>query len=197
MTQTIETNKDLSVLPPEPARKKTEIKHLTTLVALLAGLAGGVLGSIYVAPWYQQEILNQAPGTVTERKQIVVDEQSAIISAVEKVNPSVVSIVISKDLPEFEQFGSPFGFFRAPSGEIQEQQIGAGSGFIITADGMIVTNKHVVSDTEAEYTVVTNDNKKYPARVVATDPVNDVAVVKIEVKNLPVVTFGDSDKLKL
>ncbi|OGE76262.1 MAG: hypothetical protein A3C85_00280 [Candidatus Doudnabacteria bacterium RIFCSPHIGHO2_02_FULL_48_21] len=199
MTQTIETNKDLSVLPPEPARKKTEIKHLTTLVALLAGLAGGVLGSIYVAPWYQQEILNQAPGTVTERKQIVVDEQSAIISAVEKVNPSVVSIVITKDLPQFEQFGSPFGgfFFRAPTGETQQQQVGAGSGFIITEDGLIITNKHVVSDTEAEYTVVTKDNQKYPARVIATDPFNDIAVVKIDAKNLSVAIFGDSDKIKL
>ncbi|OGE78295.1 MAG: hypothetical protein A2751_04050 [Candidatus Doudnabacteria bacterium RIFCSPHIGHO2_01_FULL_46_14] len=180
-----------------PIKKPINPRQLTALIGIVAGFAGGVIGSLYLAPWYQQNILHQMPGQSVERKQVVIDEQSAIISAVEKVNPSVVSIVISKDLPEFEQFGSPFGFFRAPSGEIQEQQIGAGSGFIITADGMIVTNKHVVSDTEAEYTVVTNDNKKYPARVVATDPVNDVAVVKIEVKNLPVVTFGDSDKLKL
>jgi len=128
---------------------------------------------------------------------VVVDEQSAIIETVEKVNPAVVSIVISKNLPQFEEFGLPFGFFEAPSGDSSLQQIGAGSGFIITEDGMIVTNKHVVSDTEAEYTVVTKDNKKYPAKVVATDPFNDVAVVKIDASGLPVVSFGDSDKIRL
>lgn len=172
---------------------ENKIKHLGALIAFVAGIAGGVIGAIYVAPWYQQ----QDGGPL--RQVVVVDEQSAVVKAVEKVNPAVVSIVITKDLPQFEQFGSPFGgfFFRTPTGDVQQQQVGAGSGFIITPDGMIVTNKHVVSDTEAEYTVVTKDNKKYPAKVVATDPANDVAVVKIEAQDLPVVTFGDSDQLKL
>lgn len=181
------------------SQKHKDFRNSMVLLSLLAGLAGGVLGSVYVAPWFEDRILGQEQIGVTQRRQVVVDEESAIIKAVEKVNPAVVSIVISKDLPKLEEFGSPFGefFFSAPSGELERLQIGSGSGFIITHDGYIVTNKHVVSDTDAEYTVVTKDGEKYPARVVATDPFNDVAIVKIDVRDLPVVSFGDSDKLKL
>lgn len=178
-------------------------------LALVAGLLGGVLGSIFIAPWYQKNILRERfttdAGAKTEKnKQIILDEESAIISVVEKVNPAVVSIVVTKDLPKFEQFGSPFDEFffpfsvpSTPSGEKEKKRVGAGSGFIITADGMIVTNKHVVGDAEAEYTVITKDSQKYPAKVLATDPFNDLAIVKIEAANLPTVTLGDSDHLKL
>jgi serine protease Do len=72
-----------------------------------------------------------------------------------------------------------------------------GCGFIVSADGMIVTNKHVVADKEASYTVFTNDGKKYKAKVLARDPMQDVAIVKIEATGLPVVKLGDSDGIRL
>lgn len=177
---------------------KNQVMQAAAIVGILAGIAGGVLGSVYVVPWYQVNILHEAPGTENGRK-IILDEESAVIETVAKVNPAVVSIIISRDLPKLEQFGSPFGgfFFSVPSRELERQQVGAGSGFIITEDGMIVTNKHVVSDTEAEYTVITKDGQKYPAKVLTTDPFNDIAIVKIEARNLPVVSLGDSDHLKL
>jgi len=129
---------------------------------------------------------------------------------VEKVSPAVVSMIITKDLSkiysreyyfpfdDFFGFGFPFGF-EIPRRQIPEgkQQIGGGTGFIISSDGMILTNKHVVNDSEAEYTVLMNDGKKYDAKVLATDPVLDVAVVKIEAKDVPVVELGDSDLLKI
>ena len=62
---------------------------------------------------------------------------------------------------------------------------------------MILTNKHVVFDTAAEYTVVTNDGKEYAGHVLARDPISDIAVVKIEAKDLPVIALGDSTKLEL
>ena len=179
-------------------QKQKDFRNTTVLAALLAGLVGGVVGAIYIGPWYQEKILRQEPPSQLERRQEVIDEQSAVIAAVEKVNPAVVSIVITKDLPKFEQFGSPFGFFyTVPSDKVESQQVGAGSGFIITADGMIVTNKHVVSDPDAAYTVVTKDDEKYEAKVVATDPFNDIAIVKIEANHLSAVSLGDSGKLKL
>ena len=185
----------------EHQERKASTKSILVMVAVLSlivGLAGGVLGSMLVVPWYQQNVLGENNPDSTGRK-IILDEESAIISAVEKVNPAVVSIVISKDLPKYEQFGSPFGdfFFSAPSGGTEKQQIGAGSGFIISSDGLIVTNKHVVSDPSAEYTVITKDNQKYTAKILASDPFNDLAMVKIEATGLPVVTLGDSDKLRL
>lgn len=146
----------------------------------------------------------QVQNTVkTEQK--IVEEESATIESVKKVTPSVVSIIITKDLSKYydlkgyspfdDFFGFPFE--SAPQNGSGKQEIGGGTGFIISSDGMILTNKHVVSDNEAEYTVITNDGKKYEAKVLATDFMNDIAVVKIDAKDLPVVEFGDSDSLEL
>ncbi|MEK7217683.1 MAG: trypsin-like peptidase domain-containing protein [Patescibacteria group bacterium] len=131
------------------------------------------------------------------------------IEAVKKVYPGVVSIVISKFMPTIQgailfppHLPNPFGFNQAPyegkpptSGE--KIKVGGGSGFIVQSDGLILTNKHVVFDTAAEYTVVTNDGKEYAGHVLARDPISDIAVVKIEAKDLPVIALGDSTKLEL
>ncbi|MFZ2188129.1 MAG: trypsin-like peptidase domain-containing protein [Candidatus Moraniibacteriota bacterium] len=142
----------------------------------------------------------------------IVEEDSAVIDVVEKSTPAVVSIIISKDMPRIQSF-SPFDFFNNPDffsnlpnqndqpdnsgGESKKEKIGAGTGFIITTDGMIVTNKHVVSDAAAEYTVLTNDGKEHAAKVLARDPVNDIAVIKIDGADYPTLNFGDSDGLKI
>ncbi|MBI2591390.1 MAG: trypsin-like peptidase domain-containing protein [Candidatus Brennerbacteria bacterium] len=144
------------------------------------------------------------------------DYEQAVIGAVEKASPAVVSIIISKDLPVIEQcpfnpFGDlppefnqffdfgPFQQFNQPcsKGKTKHQEVGGGSGFIVSADGLIVTNKHVVADEAAEYTVLTNDGKKYDAKVLARDPSLDLAVLKIKTSNLPVVALGNSDTIKL
>ncbi|MDD5489775.1 MAG: trypsin-like peptidase domain-containing protein [Candidatus Moranbacteria bacterium] len=140
------------------------------------------------------------------------DEESAVTTSVEKASPAVVSIIISKDVPKMQDFFSnPFGFdpFFNPFGSGQQQQpdqnqggtqkqeIGGGSGFIVSNDGLIVTNRHVVSDQEASYTVMTNDGKKYDAKVMAIDPTNDVAILKISASGLPVLALGDSGNLKI
>jgi serine protease Do len=80
----------------------------------------------------------------------------------------------------------------------QKQQVGAGSGFIVSEDGLVLTNKHVVIDKEAEYTVLTNDSKKYPAKVLALDPVQDLAVIKIQdQKRFPAIMLGNSDGIQI
>ena len=149
-------------------------------------------------------------GNIT--KQQTVKEESAVISAVEKVSPAVVSIIVTKDLPKLEQFYyNPFGnddFFSQFFGDqflvpgtrqngTEKQEVGGGSGFIISSDGLVVTNKHVVLDEEAEYTVLMNDESKYEAKVLARDTVNDLAILKIEVENLPTLELGNSDDLKV
>ncbi len=75
--------------------------------------------------------------------------------------------------------------------------MGSGSGFFVSADGMLVTNKHVVTDADAEYTVVTAQGKEYEAKVLARDPVNDIAILKVEGSGFPFLSFGDSDALKV
>lgn len=128
-------------------------------------------------------------------------EKSPIPKMVKKVLPAVVSITVSKMLPVFESpFGpSPFGFdgfFMVPRGK-KKIQIGGGSGFIVDSSGIILTNRHVVIDPHAEYVAVLDEEKTYPAEVLARDPINDVAILKIKEKNLPTIKLGDSSKLEL
>ncbi len=145
----------------------------------------------------------------------VLDYEQAVVDAVKKASPAVVSITISKNVPvlencranafgnlppQFQQFfGQDFPQLSVPcnSGKTKLQEVGGGSGFIITADGLILTNKHVVADTTASYTVLTNDGKKYDAKVLARDPAQDLAVIKIEAHDLPTVELGDSDQMDL
>ncbi|KKP79442.1 MAG: hypothetical protein A2271_04165 [Candidatus Moranbacteria bacterium RIFOXYA12_FULL_35_19] len=144
-------------------------------------------------------------------KQKIIQEDSAVIEVVKKSTPAVVSIVITKDVPKiqnfrrFDNFFNPFEFYFGPedyysnedSGETKKQTIGGGTGFFITPDGMIVTNRHVVDDSSADYTIVANDEKEYPAKVLAIDPNNDIAILKIEGENYPILELGDSDAIQI
>lgn len=129
-----------------------------------------------------------------------------LVSMIEKTEPAVVSVVITKDVPVYERYYEtldPWGFFNIPkirSNGTQEQEVGGGSGFIVSNDGMIVTNNHVVADTEARYSVVLNDGTSYAVDVLARDSELDIAIVKINEPlqdPLPFITFGDSTTLKL
>lgn len=153
----------------------------------------------------------RAEQQVNQQERKVKSERSTVADVVEKVSPAVVSIIITKDLPKIERYYeeyNPFGddwfgdffSFRVPryrQNGTEKREIGGGTGFIVTSDGLIITNKHVVDDTEAEYTVLMNDESKYKAKVLARDPVNDIAILKIDKKNLPVIELGDSDKLRV
>ncbi|MBQ9178614.1 MAG: Do family serine endopeptidase [Prevotella sp.] len=103
----------------------------------------------------------------------------------------------------FADFFDPFGFFGNPSGGgTQKRQIqtpkktATGSGVIISKDGYIVTNNHVVDGAD-ELTVTLNDNREYPARIIGNDPTTDLALIKIDGKDLPTLPIGDSEKLKV
>lgn len=143
------------------------------------------------------------------------DYEEAVVAAVERAAPAVVSIVISKDVPRIEACPyDPFGDFppdvrRFFSNDLgprfyaecergtEKREIAGGTGFIVSPDGLIVTNKHVVLDAKAEYTVFTNDGKKHSAAVVARNPVQDIALLKISAPGLKAAALGDSDTLKL
>ncbi len=76
-------------------------------------------------------------------------------------------------------------------------QVGGGSGFIVDRNGIILTNKHVVSEPKAEYSIITNDGRKFAAEILSRDPINDVAILKIQATGLPVVRLGDATHVKL
>lgn len=134
-----------------------------------------------------------------------------VVDAIKKTQSSVVSIAVSKEIPEellanLPIFGpgglqSPFapreGENQLPH-EHERIQIGGGSGFIVSSDGLIITNKHVVRDPTATYSVILFNDKVLPAKILSRDPINDIAVLKIETKqDLTIANLGDSSKLEL
>jgi len=151
------------------------------ILSLIFGSIGGFLvGYFMPSKETKQAVIDNITGGTTEK--INIEESSAVIDAVKKVSPSVVSIVTTANVYDF--FGQT------------SQQEGGGSGFIITSDGRILTNKHVVEGA-SELSVVARDGKSYKATVEAKDPLTDLAIIKIDAKNLPVVELGDSDKLEV
>jgi S1-C subfamily serine protease len=133
---------------------------------------------------------------------------SKIKDTIKKVMPAVVSIVISKSLESIEKELAHEFYGHAPLEGLPEipdeavdahgmVKIGGGSGFVVNPNGVILTNKHVVIDPEAEYMVLLNDGQKLKAAVLARDPVEDIAILKIEAVNLPTVSLGNSDNIEL
>lgn len=142
------------------------------------------------------------------------EREEMTIKAVEKVSASVVNIIVSKYVSSFySEEGNffpdsflkeffPFEFSlpekELPEEQKEKQEIAGGSGFVISQkNGLILTNKHVVVEQKADYTVISNDGEKYEAQVLARDPFNDVAILKVEKLNLPEVELGDSDKISV
>lgn len=150
---------------------------------LILAFLMGILGSAAGAALFGSAFKNISDITSTSTRKIVIEESGAVIGAVKKVSPAVVSITTSSNAMDF-------------FGRVYEQK-GGGTGFIITSDGLIATNKHVVSDENATYQVVTAEGKTYEGKVKAIDPFMDLAILSIDAKGLPVVELGDSDKLQV
>lgn len=185
-------------------------------------LSGGDSGNGSSVIFNKRNFLEKITQTTPEKKQKdeennqkVVRQENTVEKVVADSAPAVVSVVASKDVPVVEQFFiDPFGddplfrqFFGGGGSGLQVPQlrqkgterkdVSAGTGFIVSADGLIVTNKHVVNDQNADYTIFMNDGKKIPAKVLARDPFQDLAVLKITGSRLPFLRLGDSSKVKI
>jgi len=201
------------------------IIFISSLFGFLAGLVSGSYFYLEIKD-YLSELNIDIPSVekIIEKEYIPqTSQEELIINAVEKVSPAVVSIVVTKDVPIIEQyFYNPFQEFEQYFGEgfefqvpqyrqmgTEKKEVGGGTGFIVSKDGLVLTNKHVVLDTEADYTILSNDGNKYPAKVLARDPLQDLAILKIEqekvvdeggsfsLKSFPTVQLGDSDRIRI
>lgn len=224
------------------SQDKLNIKLLAPVIitSLIFGLIGGVIVTKTQTPQIVDSSGNLVPTRIVEERAYV--EESDAIDAIQNVTPAVISIVATKDLQIFQQnLIDPFNLFRndpffrdfgfsfpqiqpeQPQQNQQEPQtrrekISGGTGFIIEADGFALTNKHVVADSAADYTAITNDGKEYDVEIISRDPANDLAVIQLHEKtgeekngrktgekkdfgpkpsNLPIAIFGDSSKLKV
>lgn len=137
-------------------------------------------------------------------------KKSPVVEIAKKVCPAVVNIVISRDMPKVS------GFYTMPYGgqevivpkfdknSMQKVKIGGGSGFVVSADGIVLTNAHVVADPKAEYTIILDheEDAKMPIEVLARDPIHDIAILKInprgkKKKEFSYIELGDSSQLEL
>jgi len=177
-------------------------------VALIGGGVGAGVGVRLLAD-AKSEIVSEL-----EPKQVFVEE-SMTIDAISKVNPSVVSIIASKQLAAMRQPTSLFDLFAPEFGlglpemddsasqDAPKQKVGGGTGFVISQDGLVLTNKHVIDDSRAEYSVVMADGTEFFAKVLSKDPLNDIAFVQlyededlsVKPSELPTVKLGNSDLL--
>ncbi len=131
-------------------------------------------------------------------------EEETVVTAVKKARPAVVSIVLNKDVTKYDisyekkESSVPNVFIETPvytPNGTESKQVGSGSGFLISSDGMIVTNRHVVDQKDVSYKVLLNNGKEYSAKVLASDPVLDVSIIKIDAKNLTYLKLSNSDDL--
>src|SRR3990167_7962106 len=161
---------------------------LTVFVALLFGW------STFTTYVPSLSSLSKTPTIPKSKENVrIVNEESVVIDIVEKVSPSVVTVGIEQKLSDIDPF-DPFGVFGLPRAVKQEQDIG--SGFVVSTDGLIVTNKHVTDGNE-KYKVITQDGKKYDVARIYRDPSNDIAILKISATGLKMVEMGDSSKVKV
>ena len=196
-------------------------KYFTlVIISMVSGVVGGILTMALffsLGTKYLPSITNLKNNVVSTDVSYSFNSDQTV-TVVEKANKAVVSIIISKDISQIQRqnnfsfngffdLGFPFNQLE-PQTQPQDkndknddksnlQRVGGGSGFIISSDGLILTNRHVVDDEDAVYSVALSDGTEYDAEVLAKDPVNDVALLKIEAKDLPTLELGDSDQLKI
>lgn len=142
------------------------------------------------------------PRTNSERtnfQQKILNEENVVVDVAERVSPSVVTVSVETPQRRILQLDPFFGGFRSRIEGGQEQDIG--SGFVVSEEGLVVTNKHVVADSSVDYKVITKSGSEYRVLEISRDPSNDVAILKIDpsqnTEKLSSVELGDSDSLKV
>ncbi len=205
---------------------KTQFIFLVLLVSFVTSLLTGIVTATLVnqAPPLMTQTISKviekmAPQLKENVAAPVLSQQDLVVKAVKDASSAVVSVVATKDMPIIEQyFVNPFGqdpFFQQmvppellPNIQVpqyrqkgmENKQVAAGTGFFVSEDGLIVTNKHVIEDASAEYWIITNNGKKAKAKVLATDPVQDIAILKIDgatSANYNFIPLGNSDQLSV
>ena len=164
---------------------------LGVIVVVVASIGSGAIADRLFGIKPLDKLFPKSGVSTQER---VVLEESNVIDVVKKVGPSVVTVTVTEPVRQVIQF-SPFGGFTRGTEGGTPQDIG--SGFVVSEDGLIVTNKHVVSNTSLTYQVSTSDGKTYDVKEISRDPSNDIAVLKIDASGLSAVELGDSSSLQV
>jgi serine protease Do len=190
--------------------KNMEIKSNLKTLAIVGALSSATtLGAykLFLEKSPSDSVFTNTPSAftrlVSDASPVPAGSPGEFTYAAEKATPAVVHIktkmtrnVSRQMMDPFEEFfgGNPFG--GGGNRRQPEAQEASGSGVIISSDGFIVTNNHVVQDAD-EVSVILNDKRELKAKVISTDPSTDLAVIQVKSSNLPFLTFGDSDNIKV
>ncbi|MBI2032264.1 MAG: trypsin-like peptidase domain-containing protein [Candidatus Levybacteria bacterium] len=172
------------------------------LIALIVFLLV-ILGAFGILVDRFPNIFNSENAIVSQRNIELLKEESVVIDTVKKTGPSVITIV--EDLPPQENNSlnlGPFSIFGLQDEEIDPKPRNIGSGFIVSSEGLVVTNKHVVSDRESKYQILMGNDTRYTVQRIYRDPLNDLAILKINPSEHPQndlepLVLGDSDSLRV
>jgi len=179
-------------------KKKPFKKYLITLsflvvffVAVTAGAVADRLFGLKPLDVFFPKTISTKTETFYERE--LIKEESVVIDVVERASPSVVTVSVKTPARSVLEF-SPFGGLRSRTE--QEIQRDIGTGFVVSSDGLIITNRHVVS-RDADYIIVSHEGKEYEVEKISRDPSNDIAILKVNATDLEPIEMGDSSNLKV
>lgn len=171
---------------------------LVGMFLMIVFLSGAISEKIWGLPILKQLNTTSSGSELVTQK--ILTEESVVTEVAERVSASVVTVSYKRETPVMQQyFLDPFGMFRGqrPSGEVETEQVDIGSGFVVDKSGLVVTNKHVVSQgSPSDYKVVLKDESEHQVEKIWRDPVNDLAILKIA-GEFDAMEMGDSDKLKV
>lgn len=169
-------------------------------IAVGSGMISGAFFGVHADVFQSTYAKKSAQDQLAPQTYEVLQEESATVSVVDAVSPAVVSIAVYQEVENLYSSTGPFlfdffGHRRIPDSSGELRLTGGGSGFIISSDGLIATNRHVVDDDNASYKVVMSDGSEHDAQVLAADQILDFALLEIEGSDFPTAALGDSDAI--
>ncbi len=190
---------------PKSPREQT-VLVITIAVAAAVGAISGLISSFLLMGALGVtgvgSMSDEVSDEVMESRIVkLIEDESTTIAVVERVTPAVVSIVVKKPRGTIDS-----GYYLNSSFQIEALnaldsdelvEVSSGTGFFVSADGYLLTNRHVVDEPDASFFVVTNDGDELPAKLIDIDPFQDIAVLRVEGEDFPAVVLGDSDVLQI
>jgi S1-C subfamily serine protease len=183
-----------------------DMRRLIVLLVILLGIAAvWQVGTRYF-PQLEKSLTNSSPAFIPSAKTKVVQEENLVIDVVKKAGPSVITIGVKSSGQSLRQTNpnDPFSLFFGQQQETPPPNANGtpdvdyiGSGFVVDKNGLIVTNKHVVSDASMQYVVVNDKGKEYDVQNIYRDPINDIAILKIGSSDFQPLDLGDSGNLQV
>lgn len=172
------------------------MKRLAILLVILLSIALAWELALKYIP--QLQSFQNTPASPSIAQNTILKEENLVIDVVKNVGPSVITIGVRLD-ENSRRLSDPFSlFFEQQPDATEENEVDyIGSGFIIDSDGLIVTNKHVVSDSDLQYVIVNENGDSFDVTDIYRDPLNDLAILQVDGDNLNAVTLGDSENLQV